>query len=385
MFSVCSPAARLEVRRLGGEAAARRVHALPRRLERGRQRVLRQPVDLQAGHERAQLTRDRDVAPRVAEADRRGHEERAAGPRGRPRPAPRRGGSAEHARRELVDQDVHLDRVARDRRVARSLHHHQLAAGELGDPAAALDRRDPVAVPVDREHGAADAGQQPLRLLARDPRRRRVHRVLEHRAPGVEAPADAVLDRLLAVALREHRADEVLDEAGEVPPPGGAREARPALVDARVLVEGELVPPRVVGRQGRQVGRERDHTGDPARVDRGSGQRGRGAQRQPGDDRALSPGGVEHGHGVQQVAPVERGVIRAVRAAATTGVERDHAEPPRQIRDLELPHVRADDRPRGREQDRAIGVAEDLVADADPVDLDLALNLRLERAHRARS
>ena len=59
------------------------------------------------------------------------------------------------------------------------------------------------------------------------------------------------------------------------------REARPALVVPGVLLEGMLVPPRVVGRQRRHGGGERDHAGDAVRVQRGGEQRGRGAERQP--------------------------------------------------------------------------------------------------------
>ena len=49
----------------------------PQRLEHARDRVLREPVDLEVGVQRAQLARDRDVAPGVAEADRRGDVQRA--------------------------------------------------------------------------------------------------------------------------------------------------------------------------------------------------------------------------------------------------------------------------------------------------------------------
>ena len=69
--------------------AARGMDALALGLEHAGHRVLGEPVDLQVGHERAQLARDRDVAARVAEADRRGDVQRAragrrsGGPSGR--------------------------------------------------------------------------------------------------------------------------------------------------------------------------------------------------------------------------------------------------------------------------------------------------------------
>ena len=61
----------LDVPRLAGEAGAERMDALASRFEQPRHRVLRQPVDLQAGMELAQLAGDGDVAPAMAEADRR--------------------------------------------------------------------------------------------------------------------------------------------------------------------------------------------------------------------------------------------------------------------------------------------------------------------------
>ena len=45
------------------------MHALAAGLEHLGDRVLRQPVDLEAGMERAQLVDDREIATRMAEAD----------------------------------------------------------------------------------------------------------------------------------------------------------------------------------------------------------------------------------------------------------------------------------------------------------------------------
>ena len=96
------PADRLErvevvAGRLGGEVGglrrqlgAQRVDALAARLEDGRDGVLGEPVDLQVGPELAQLVRDRGVAHRVAEADRRRDVERASLAGERPRPCPGR-------------------------------------------------------------------------------------------------------------------------------------------------------------------------------------------------------------------------------------------------------------------------------------------------------
>ena len=98
-------AARLDVRRLVREAAGRRMDRLARRLEHGRHRVLREPVDLELGTPRPQLADDRQVALRVAEADRARDEERA----GMRRLA---GAAPVGAAEELLDQEVDLDRGA---------------------------------------------------------------------------------------------------------------------------------------------------------------------------------------------------------------------------------------------------------------------------------
>jgi hypothetical protein len=67
----------LEVRRLRGEVDARGVHALALPFEHPCHRVLSEPVDLEPGHLRPQLARDREVSLGVAQPDRRGDEQRA--------------------------------------------------------------------------------------------------------------------------------------------------------------------------------------------------------------------------------------------------------------------------------------------------------------------
>ena len=383
-FSVGSPAARLDVRRLGGEVAARGVDPLPRGLERGRHRLLGEPVDLQAGHAGAQLARDRHVAAHVAEPDRGGQGQRAAGAVGRPRQAPLR--AARGAGTPRANASISTLTFTGSR-----------AVGAWPDPSSTTSS-PPVssAMRYPRSSGVmrswspwiASTGQRTPPTSASA-----CSRVIPAAGESIVCsstthPASRPQPTQSSTGFSEwgsgeHLADEVLHEAREVPAPGRAREARPALVAARVLLKGELVPPRVVGRERRHGRGERDHPGDALRAQRGDDQRGRGAQRQPGDHGALGRGRVEHRQRVEHVAAVERGILRAIRAAAAARVERDHAEAPRQVRDLELPEVRGDERPRGRQQERADAGAEDLVADADPVDLDRVLNLRLERAHRA--
>ena len=61
----------LDVVRLVREKGARRMDPLAARLEHRRDRVLREPVDLEVGMELAQLVGDRGVALCVPEPDRR--------------------------------------------------------------------------------------------------------------------------------------------------------------------------------------------------------------------------------------------------------------------------------------------------------------------------
>ena len=67
----------LEVGRLTGELGAGRVDPLATMPEHGRDRLLRQPVDLEVRVQGAQLVGDRQVSPDVAKSDRRGHVQRS--------------------------------------------------------------------------------------------------------------------------------------------------------------------------------------------------------------------------------------------------------------------------------------------------------------------
>ena len=117
-----------DVARLVGEQRARRVDPLAAALEHARDRILGEPVDLELRLERAQLARDRDVAPGMAEPDRRGHVERALGlphpaPPGR---APR--GPRPRALAEVAQHQVERHRVAGVRAVADALVADELGA-----------------------------------------------------------------------------------------------------------------------------------------------------------------------------------------------------------------------------------------------------------------
>ena len=159
----CSPASDSMCAHSRGELGAGGMDALARRLEQRRRRRLREPVDLEPGPQAAQLARDREVAPRVPEADRRRDEEGALRSHGRPAPGRRRRGRQQ----ELAQQQVDAHRVARVGRVAAALERDQPAA-RLGRAARRRWRAaDAILVAVEHEHGAAHAARECTRLRRR--------------------------------------------------------------------------------------------------------------------------------------------------------------------------------------------------------------------------
>ena len=116
----------LDVPRLAGKPRAERMDALAAGFQQARHGVLRQPVDLEIRMQLAQLAGDGDVAPPMAEADRRGEIERRSSRLARGAAAACRRGDAEPAVEEIVDQRVALGRdsgpadCARRRRSSRA-------------------------------------------------------------------------------------------------------------------------------------------------------------------------------------------------------------------------------------------------------------------------
>ena len=98
-------------------------------LEHRGHRMLREPVDLEVGMELPQLVRDRSVALRVTEPDRRRDVERALPTRPAAHPATRR----RRGRDEVAQEQIDLHRIADVREVAASLERHERAAGRLGE------------------------------------------------------------------------------------------------------------------------------------------------------------------------------------------------------------------------------------------------------------
>ena len=204
--------------------------ALAARLEHGRDRMLREPVDLEVGVQLAQLVGDRRVALRVAEADRRGDVERALAARLAAHPARRRGGGAMNSRRSRLT-------LTGSRTCGPWPEPSSMTSSPPVASASAMPRPGPViasSVPWitstgQRTRPASSRCRVGVERLARACRRdQRLGRRLE-------PPADAVLDRLRRVRLREHLREEELEEAAVVAQPVVAVVLRPALVGVELL------------------------------------------------------------------------------------------------------------------------------------------------------
>ncbi len=172
----------VEMPRLAGQRGARGMDRLAAALEHRRHRGLGEPLDIQVGDASAQRVGDRDVAPRVAETDRRRDEQRPPRTRAGANPAGGTRRRSVHLVGERTDQAVDANRVTRLRPMPGAFEGDQPAAGQLGDPRAALPGGDPVAVAVDHEHRARGRlGRSP-----RPPRDRRT--VARIRSAAASAP-----------------------------------------------------------------------------------------------------------------------------------------------------------------------------------------------------
>jgi hypothetical protein len=139
---------------------------------------------LSPGRSAPQFAGDGDVAPAVAEPDRRGEIECALLAGGTPRRGlghgPRRS-EAEPALEEVVDQGVALGGIAAERIVADTFHSDELAAGQLGDQLAAAVGLDLVVVAVHDQHRATDAPVHRLADIERGRNGSRLDRLHQHR------------------------------------------------------------------------------------------------------------------------------------------------------------------------------------------------------------
>jgi len=198
---------------------------------------------------------------------------------------------------------------------------------------------------------------------------------------GLERPADRVLALLGGVGLREDLGEEELEEVLVVLEPVVAVPLLPAAVRLVPLLElllGGSARHSWGQRQGR---RDEHHPGDAFRVPSGKQQRPLGAAGQRDEDGPIGAGRVHHGERVVRELLLDVGLRlrRAIRPPVTTTIEGDHAAVAGEVRDLQLPAPRVDDRPRGQQQNRRLALAVDLVKGPDAVPLDVALGVGVAR------
>ncbi len=320
-------------------------------------------MDLEARHEAPELARDRDVAPGVAEADRRRDEQGAPWPGGgRRQRAPPRTQRFE-ASGEVVDQPVHQHGLACVGKVAGAGDADVLRAHQLGEGEAALERLAVVAVALDDEHRAAHAAAGLLDLLpARGGRLLVDHQELDR---TVEPVRDGVLDLLGRVRLREHLAEEELEEATMVGADVVAVLLLPPVGCRALFVEG--LPrgdaPRVARDEQREPRSERHEAEHALRVRGGDLDRGPHAvAADAGEHGRLGRRGVHHFQAVGRVPagqPSPRRV-RRVGAPVPAAVIDDDAMVAGEVVHLRLPDARVADRGRRQEHDRRLPAAVDL-------------------------
>ena len=172
----------LEVPALVGQALRDRVQPLAFVLEVARGRVDGEPVDRQIGLQLAQLARDRQVALRVAEADRARDEQRLALALHRAHP----GALGRCTADEVAQRAVEDHRIARRGHVAAAADGEQLGAGHQRLDLLALDvRHAPVVVAVDHQRRARDAARQFAHIVVEP----RVASPIDHL--GIGGPADS--------------------------------------------------------------------------------------------------------------------------------------------------------------------------------------------------
>jgi hypothetical protein len=351
----------LDVPGLVRELGARGMDPLALGFEHGGHRVLREPVDLEVRVERAELLRDRHVAPGVPEPDRRRDVERPALPVQRPRPGLHLRRGRHHPVGEVLEEAVHLDGVARLRKMPGAVEGDERPAGQLGHGLGAGAGLADVEVAVEHEHGAAHSPADVARLLLARPRLRRLPaREDDGLGAALERPFDGVLELLRRVRLRQPVGEEPFEEAAVVLPH---------------VLQRVVGAARVRRRQHRQVWRDRGDAEHGRRIGRREHERIPGPVAEAADERLLRSRGGEHGAPVAHELPpvVRRRRRRPVGAAVPARIEDDGAEVAREVRNLPLPEARVRDR-RGRiEEKRRRPVAVGLPEDADAVALDEAL------------
>ncbi len=371
----------LDVPGLTGQGGRGGVDKLASPLQQFGDRMLGQPVDLQARPERPQRIGDGQVAARVPEPDGRGDVEHPLRPVQRPGPGAPAGGrglEGPESVRELLDRMVDNDGLPGLRQVPSALH-----AGELGDPLAALERLAAIPLPVHDQDRTAHLAQQRLGLLS-GRRRNRSGVVQQHRLRAdLHRPANAVFMLLGGMRLVEQLSEEELGVAPPVAQPVVPVALSPALLGVEHLVEGVLS----AGRQGRGEERRPGGHGHHAEHPVGVLARGQqctpGAGAQPHQDRTVDAGRVHDRDRVGHPLGVRVGLgrLRPVGPAVAARVDGDHLEEPGQVRHLRFPAPGVHDPVDGGEYHRGFARPEHLVADLDAVTFDEALRVGIPRPH----
>ena len=228
-----------DVGRLAGQETRRGMDPLPSRVEHRGHRRLREPVDLQVGVQRAQLSGDGDVPLRMTEADGRRDVERPlrSAQRPRPRAVLRRTHVGGHTVDEIAQQPVGQHRIASGLVVAAALDRDEHSTRHLGETDAVRVGNDAVLGPMGDEQGAADRAAHGFDLGAISQRRRGITCVHQRLAVGFVRPPDAVLDRLRRVPLTEDLTEEELDEVVVVAQPMVPVVLGPTVVHLEFFVE----------------------------------------------------------------------------------------------------------------------------------------------------
>jgi len=310
------------------EPPTRGMDDLAARVEQRRHGRLREPVDLELWNETPELARDRNIAPGVSKTDRRGQCDRPtrAGTRGKPltRFVPR----GLEPRCHAVDQPVDEHGMPGTRDVASADDANMLGVCELGEREPGVEVLAVVAVALDHDHRAADAATELCDLVAGlGDRLARRHQ--QHLDRPVESIRDRVLDLLRRVRLRKHVRVEELEETAIVAPERVGADAVPG-----------VVPPRIVWREMRHAGRERNDREDAIRMQRGDLHGGPDAVDTDADkNRGPRSRRVHHVEAVIAPPAVEPRSIRigGVGIAVAAAVVRKHAVAAREVMDLALP------------------------------------------------
>ena len=365
--------------RLAGQVGRGWMDALATGLEDAGHRILRQPVDLEVGVKLAELVGDRDVAPGVAEADRRGDVEGPLGPAATARPAAGRGSRAAppHGPRRESPGSAARGRgpAAHGPRPRGSGAPTQLPGDR---PAAARLRPARPRCPGPPGRGTRSSGRAAVaasRSITFVFQPAKLRSSVSASVSSAQPTASSIC--FVECGSLKHLAEEELGVPAPVAKPVVPVLLGPALVGVEHRVErvatgsGAMSPTWMAGAISTRPPRARDapRPGSATRRDRTT----------PRPPLGSTPSRVEHRHGVCGVLTprVLRRGPGPVRAPVPARVERDDGPVPGQVRDLALPASASARSPMSEGAGRrASRCAVSLPVDPDAVTLDEAVRVR---------